>query len=700
MISVNNFSAVKKQNLLPKYQPHYNTIKNSISSGLYQEDKDVRKIIDAILNEVNNKIRAQKNGKTKKPKKQKDQDAEMEKSVLNFPLSEINTDEKRFQNRSRLNENTIFNIVENYSPTQLDPLIVWKDEKDGKTFLLAGHHRFEALKRLNKKTAPVKFANKDFPTEKDAIKYARQLSNANRTLEQPHERAKIYHEMRLNGESKNVIDKAAQIEGKNRSYILNLSYLNPTGPVAESLTRFEGATDKDSSAKVEKIADWIGQARRQNEKLTDSHETEMFKFLNDVALSKRISSKADFLQKITSITGDMFFNYKDPLNLAKFKYQTEGEKVYDAEVEEIKEEISQRQRNIDEIKQRFLNPSNKSYINPDAKDYHQAKSIADERISEYNFEIQELQKKLQQIYQNKGKYVNAGSNQVGLFGSRKKRKKRNTGALGSPAANPLSQDPITPEPFIPAHAMTEKPTRAKNLAVAMQERSNSPVIVIPGDLGRFLGQVEIKPVHSVVTTLDAEQGSGKTRFFFQVMNALAGMGRKCLFYSLEEHPASKLFKDKVDQYIEPRNLKNIAVIDEVMEWSQEKELIKAHDAIFVDSFQKLPPNLDLDRDIRKAFDGKWFFIIYQQTGTKGMRGGSKAAFDGDQILKVAKDSEDYRENYVYTNKNRYNDAPDLKFNIYTDSLVKDPESEPEFKQHVSSEIPPDAEGRLIATPII
>ena len=134
------------------------------------------------------------------------------------------------------------------------------------------------------------------------------------------------------------------------------------------------------------------------------------------------------------------------------------------------------------------------------------------------------------------------------------------------------------------------------------------------------------------------------------MNVLAGMGHKVLFYSLEEHPASKLFKDKVSQYIAPANLQNIAVIDEVRDWSKERSSIEAHDANFIDSFQKLP-DLDLDLDIRKAFNGKWFFIIYQQTGTKTMRGGSKAAFDGDQILKIEK-NEDYRENKVYANKNR------------------------------------------------
>jgi hypothetical protein len=178
------------------------------------------------------------------------------------------------------------------------------------------------------------------------------------------------------------------------------------------------------------------------------------------------------------------------------------------------------------------------------------------------------------------------------------------------------------------------------------------------------------------------------------MNALAGIGLKCLFYSLEEHPQSKLFKDKVTKYINPSNLANISVIDEVTIWKDEIPVIERSDAVFFDSFQKLP-DIDLDKDIRKAFNGKLFYLIYQQTGTKSMRGGSKAAFDGDQILKVHKDPEDYRNNYIYANKNRYNDTPDLKFNIYTGALAQAPGSE----QPANGRMPPDTGGRLIATPI-
>jgi len=257
----------------------------------------------------------------------------------------------------------------------------------------------------------------------------------------------------------------------------------------------------------------------------------------------------------------------------------------------------------------------------------------------------------------------------------------------------------TPEPKImtaPKYIIGE-PTRAKNLAAAMQDTTQNEVFNIPGDIGLFLGQVEKKPVHSVVTTIDAEQGAGKTRLVFQIINALAGMGMKCLFYSLEEHPQSKLFKDKVNQYIDPSNLANISVIDEVVNWDDEKAIIEANDAIFFDSFQKLP-KIDLDRDIRKAFNGKLFYVIYQQTGTKTMRGGSEAAFDGDQILKIKK-HDNYKENYAFANKNRYQEDPEIKFNIYRGELVRD--QEPGVEEFMNSRMPPDnTGGRLIATPML
>ena len=134
--------------------------------------------------------------------------------VKTIPLSDLYTDEKRFQNRKKLNEEIVDNIVKNFKPTDLDPLVVWYDKKQDKTFVLAGHHRFEALKRLKHKTIPVKYANEDYPTEADAIRYAKEISNANRTLEEPYERAAIYRKYREEGYPEKDINEKAALEGK------------------------------------------------------------------------------------------------------------------------------------------------------------------------------------------------------------------------------------------------------------------------------------------------------------------------------------------------------------------------------------------------------------------------------------------------------------------------------------------------------
>ncbi|WP_282089425.1 hypothetical protein [Aquimarina algiphila] len=198
------------------------------------------------------------------------------------------------------------------------------------------------------------------------------------------------------------------------------------------------------------------------------------------------------------------------------------------------------------------------------------------------------------------------------------------------------------------------------------------------ELGEFLGDLEKKPEHSVVATLDAPAGSGKTRVFFQAMEGYANDHKKCLFFTLEEHSKSKLFKDKRNQYISPENYSNITIIDDVSNYEEFKKLVEAHDVIFVDSFGKLQRliksfKLELDDHIRKAFDGKLFFLIFQRTTGKTMRGGSDSEFDGDVILQVEKPDEDYRNNYLVARKNRYNEIPMLKYSIYHQRLTKDSE---------------------------
>jgi ParB-like chromosome segregation protein Spo0J len=340
--------------------------------------------------------------------------------------STISTDEGRFQNRSKLNQRLVNQIVNNFSPAQFDPPVVWKDPKDKKTYILAGHHRLEAIKRLDKKEIPVRYFE---GTEKEAIRFAKVESNANRTLETPFERSKIYREMIADNMSKKDLEKRAEIEGKNKNYILNLAHLNDKGMVIDFLQRLEDGQDVQDQQTIKKVSDWIGQARRQFKELTNQHEREMFEFLMDKKASKRITKKVEFLQKINSIVQTLTFEADKPLNLKRFKYKSEGESIYEEEVSELKAKINNNIDAIQEIKSRFTDLNRSDYISPDHKNYDDIQELANGNIEDLNQKNKYWQKKLLKLQQNKGKYTNAGSAQAALFGANIKKSNFNTALI-------------------------------------------------------------------------------------------------------------------------------------------------------------------------------------------------------------------------------------------------------------------------------
>ena len=810
-------------------------------------------------------IHSNEKTKPEAPKAKKNTKVAQYTGVKTIPLSDLYTDEKRFQNRKKLNEEIVENIVNNFKPTDLDPLVVWYDKKQGKTFVLAGHHRFEALKRLKHKNVPVKFANDDYPTEADAIRYAKEISNANRTLEEPYERAAIYRKYREEGYSEKEINDKAALEGKNRSYILNLSCLNPKGATMSTLVQFSQTQSKADKNEAERIADWIGQARRNAPELTDAHEKEMFDFLMNKEASKRTTTKVKFLEYVRACWNP--FEPTAPLNLARMKYQSEGEKQYDEEVERYKTLISDLQNNIGNLKDRFINPANKDFVNPEAPDYMAVKKIADNKIAEYNTQIQYYQKELLKLYSNKQSYLKP-TGQIALFGSLpifktlkeakkyfkawaythlrgkkvfhkeldkyvvfsskgidhvlsskislkkmyliqqaeemlknshliafvedyKKRdnikgayRMRTTATFEGEEVKVILtlregengvvyydhkieeiEESTTPprkshaNPFCGDSAPTNIPAKTvpntsankqiNKLAVPIKEKSttpprrgraksfcgdsaptNTPAKTMPNTLAnrqidklanpimpptvyvehlpeistsanqntldakmaalqtrnwetfvianpqlqRFLGDVERKTSESTVITIAGGAGSGKTRFAFQFINALA-QNYKVGHASLEEHPDSKLYYDKVQQYIDETALPNIDV-PEIKDLDQLEALIQRNEVIVIDSFaklQELNPRFLLDRDLRKKYDGKLFLLIYQLTGEGKMRGGSKSEYDGDIIL-LTHVAPDYRENYIYPSKNRYNALPatQLRYSTYFQQMLDIP----------------------------
>jgi antirestriction protein ArdC/tRNA A37 threonylcarbamoyladenosine biosynthesis protein TsaE len=230
--------------------------------------------------------------------------------------------------------------------------------------------------------------------------------------------------------------------------------------------------------------------------------------------------------------------------------------------------------------------------------------------------------------------------------------------------------PILAQPIV---SEVSAPKKRNSLAYKRSQRKNKTFEMYDiqdKDLATFLGDLEIKSKESLVLTIAGKQGSGKTRFAFRFMNILA-QKYKVGHASMEEHPDSKVYWDKVDMYFNKKAEENIDN-PEIKNLSQLDKLIKENEVIVIDSFAKLKEldnKLEVDTHLRKKYNGKLFLIVFQQTTDGKMRGGSKSGFDGDCIFFVEKDA-DFKKYYVYTDKNRYQtkSLEKLQYNIYSGKL--------------------------------
>jgi hypothetical protein len=352
--------------------------------------------------------------------------------VVYAPTSDINTDVERFQPRGTdYSKESANKIIENFDDNRLDPVVLYNDRKDGKSYVLAGHSRLEAHNQLEelpdtdprKKAAiekgyqPGKIKARYFNgTEAEAKEFA-DRSNDLGTKNKDYESANSLRKMREAGKTKKEItDRAKEDFGKNWRYLNNLSYLNPHGKILETLKQFESNPDKDTQAKIEKAGQWIGAVReRLGESITNAHENEMFDFLMDKTRSTKLERENDFIALVQNITGRFDYNPNEPLNLARLKTKTVGEVSHDQEEREIKQSIKDKEAELDNLSDRLNNPKNPAYVNPNSPDYSDVLRRAEAKKQGMNQELTALRKELLQHQQNKGKVLAEGMNQTGLF---------------------------------------------------------------------------------------------------------------------------------------------------------------------------------------------------------------------------------------------------------------------------------------------
>lgn len=345
--------------------------------------------------------------------------------VFMMDISDIHTDEKRFQGRDKLNEDAVERIAKNFNYKDQDPIHIWKDPKDGKYYVLSGHHRLEGAKRADGITK-VKVVDKsaDFKTEEEAINFAKREANYNRTQETIIESANTLRD--LINQERNETDKGklekirTQIKDflrmlmANATSVRNLAYLNPKGKVISALKNLERSND-DTYNFVLGRAKWIGAVREKYPVITDEHERELFDSLMSEEGVKAITNKGDFLKKVGDIVKSSNFDAKLPINILNLTSKSYLETEWEEKMKELESEKKSYENKINELEGRFNDPTRDDFVNINDPYYKEKRAYADIEIESLKGKIANINNKINAHYKNKSEVDKFVKNQLSIF---------------------------------------------------------------------------------------------------------------------------------------------------------------------------------------------------------------------------------------------------------------------------------------------
>ena len=211
---------------------------------------------------------------------------------------------------------------------------------------------------------------------------------------------------------------------------------------------------------------------------------------------------------------------------------------------------------------------------------------------------------------------------------------------------------------------------------SMEEIESEPsenTFRLEGELGKFLGDLER---FELAITIEGDQGGGKTRLAYQLANAFANIGSEVAIFSLEIGRKSDLIRRMREDYIQPENLKNIFIADQLPKGLDTiKEAAKKFDVIVLDSWNKVGvPSIEFDR-LRKEHPDTIFMAIFQRTTQKTIRGGTAPLFDASINIEVVKVDDSFVNNYAVATKNRYGVAG-IRYNISQQTIESNHSKEP------------------------
>lgn len=336
-----------------------------------------------------------------------------ELKIYSIPVKDIQLYLKKFQNReTAFSEESVQRILQavhsnSFRFEQFDPVLLWK-APDGNLYMLSGHSRLEAFKRLSEEgnnrfnRIPAKII--DVP-QAEAEEIAL-LSNTLSTKEKDFERAMFYRRQIEKGDSyAQIIKTAKNNEGKDAVRIVAYAYLNPSGKTFTALKSLEGG-DPTSMQIIKSIAHWIGEARMKFPMLSNLHEDEIYTWLVNGAFNRQYTQKNDFLKKIAATIHQRttFGNFEPdtPLNLVNAAVHSFSEKQYFETEKELTEKIN--------AQVHLINEKTINYRNRGATTEQILKLLAND-----NGYLNRLRVELSQWKQRKSSILSQAANAPSLF---------------------------------------------------------------------------------------------------------------------------------------------------------------------------------------------------------------------------------------------------------------------------------------------
>lgn len=323
---------------------------------------------DGTVKPIDKSSAPEKKKEPEKPKTEEVEDGKKDDKAREFRanISDINTNVDKFQNRNKeFSEETVKSITGDiekgtFDENKLDPIRVWKDPKDGKYYVLAGHSRLESYKKAaekDKKYESIPSIDMSYLTEDQAIDFATKESNVMGTKESPIDRSKIYRKMMEEGKSKTSIqEEAKKLEQKNWKYVYNLSHLAKEGKTLSDISAFEKTTDEDNKKKTERMGDFIGELKTKHPELSLSQENELNQYLWDNF--DKHPSKQSFVEfadkRIESLKKTSGFTSDTPINLERQVSKSQVERNYENKLTEYKDRFDQARKNYEDKKNEFV----------------------------------------------------------------------------------------------------------------------------------------------------------------------------------------------------------------------------------------------------------------------------------------------------------------------------------------------------------